>query len=250
MLKFLKQYKFQFVLLNIFVIFPYCFGMVIYPIIREGSWVHLQSVWSHWQTFNVAMIAFIASIIALSISHVQNEKLRQRRFTSARAFLPQALSNLISYCKETYRFIDEAYQMIESNGINDVPNTLPTVPKIDENVFLTFEKCIEHADPNVGEKLCEILRDLQVHTARINTLGDDIKNPHLIVMPENVASQYFDAAKITAYANQLYDFARGKGEYSEKSLEKADYTTALLNLDWQSMDTRHIREYLDRKFSV
>lgn len=58
------------------------------------DWRYVQNVWYDWQSLNVAMLAFLSSIVAFSIGRYNAEKQRERNFTAAQAFLPESLSEL------------------------------------------------------------------------------------------------------------------------------------------------------------
>ena len=76
----------------------YLYSMVIFPLFEGNfSWKYLQSVWHSWQGLNVGILAFVSSVIALNISRYNANKQRERNFIAARAFLPEAFSELTKY---------------------------------------------------------------------------------------------------------------------------------------------------------
>lgn len=76
--------------------------MVAYPLyISNLDWNYVQSIWNTWQTFNAAMIALLASIIALTATMYSENKRRERDLLAAKALLPEALSQLIYFCKHS-----------------------------------------------------------------------------------------------------------------------------------------------------
>lgn len=62
----------------------------------DDSWdvKQVQSIWHHWQALNVGMLAFMSSLVTFYISKFNANNQRERNFVAARAFLPEALSEL------------------------------------------------------------------------------------------------------------------------------------------------------------
>ncbi|MEW8626991.1 MAG: hypothetical protein AB2551_14655 [Candidatus Thiodiazotropha sp.] len=78
--------------------FLYFISMFIIPLVDNAlNWGGIQNVWDRWQSLNVGMLAFISSITAFNISRFNANKQRERDFLAAKAFLPDALSELIDY---------------------------------------------------------------------------------------------------------------------------------------------------------
>jgi hypothetical protein len=78
----------------------YAFCMLVWPWISGcGDWGYVQGVWDRWQSLNVGMLALVSSITAFNISRYNAAKQRQRDLLAPKAFLPAALSELVSYFK-------------------------------------------------------------------------------------------------------------------------------------------------------
>ena len=140
----------------------YVVCMFIFPWIDgRGEWAHVQDVWNRWQGLNVGMLAFISSITAFNISRFNAEKQREREFLASKAFLPAALSELVSYFNESASVFIAGWKLAPGQQPSIVPPILPGEYKV------VFENCIRHAEPKVGEYLSKILVKLQVHDARV-----------------------------------------------------------------------------------
>ena len=69
----------------------YLFAMIFYPLWSERNWDDVQAVWDRWQSFNVGILAFAASVIAFYTSHYRMNKQRERDFVQQELFYPARL---------------------------------------------------------------------------------------------------------------------------------------------------------------
>ncbi|HEY1891700.1 MAG TPA: hypothetical protein VGG63_14915 [Steroidobacteraceae bacterium] len=203
----------------------YFLCMIVAPcIIGDWRWSYVQDVWDRWQGVNVGVLAFGASLIAFEITRYNESRQRKREFLAARAFLPEALSELSAYLKDSADLHMAAWN-------NSPQVTFPSVPSQYKHVF---GNCIRHADSDTGEQLSallsEILMWLQVHAARLESF---IKNPaHTAGMKKiNTLDGLRLVGELQARVNKLFDFARGIGEFDSRPLAWEDYQTAYRNLD-------------------
>ena len=212
--------------------------MFLNPFIN-GDWNSVLKVWSAWQAFNVGILAFISSLIAFYISRYNAEQQRKREFVAAKAFLPEALSELCRYFKGSAVLYVEAYKRsidesddCRTNLINDLPN----LPKEYKSVF---SKCISTAKPDVGEHLAYILSRLQVHHARLSSEHLEF-NPKSAMskIPSNIMANIYCLGELQALVNKTYLFARGTGEINFSSLTKDELFTAYFNLDIEIEDIK------------
>lgn len=211
----------------------YMVCMVVVPWIQEGcDWAYVQSVWDRWQTLNAGVLAFIASVIALNISRYHANKQRERQFVAAKAFLPHALSELISYFKQSAKLLREVWVHIENEEIRS-PITLETIaPELPRDYQEIFSRCIEQADPDVADYLAKILMRLQIHNARMKDLFASLtQESHMLVLRANVISYMYSLAQLQGAVNKLFPFARGMGEFDKAKLVWEDYYNAFANLD-------------------
>lgn len=206
----------------------YVVAMFIVPTLQTmPNWNALQDVWDRWQGLNVGMLAFIASIIAFNISAYNAEQERKRNFVATRAFLPEAFSDLISYCYQSISVLDEAWQRTRNDSDRCRTPLETPIPSLPNSYRPVFQDCIKTASPEVGERLAYILTKLQIHNSRMQSLGEEFHpNSRVSIAPHNVITYLYAIAKIHALICQLYEFARGEEDFEEASLTLKNYQTA------------------------
>jgi hypothetical protein len=166
------------------------------------------------------VLAFVASLIALNISRIREEKQRQRDFLASRAFLPAAFSELSTYFSASANFLSAVW-VSGSTGAS-APAQVGTY----RSVFLD---CIRHSTPEVGEYLSEILVQLQVHESRLDELSHDrslASDRHTLV------SYMLGLGKLKVLVDRQYDFARGRQAFDALPATLEDFQNAyrILNL--------------------
>lgn len=211
----------------------YLICMIIAPwIAAGGDWGYVQRVWDRWQSLNVGVLAFISSIIAFNISRYNEHRQRERNFIAARAFLPEALSELTTYFKSSGSLLKEAWQIAnDKEDRSKTPLDAPTLA-LPAGYKETFSRCIELAEPDVGEYLAYMLMRLQVHHSRLqelaNSFGEDSRT---IIVPQNIISYLYRLSELQALTNRVFPFARGLDEFDSKGLVWEDFRNAYANLD-------------------
>lgn len=235
-----KAIKFLILVLLLLLLSIYIISMLIYPF-TQGDWKHVQEVWDRWQSLNVGVIALIASGTALYASHhytnrqyEQDNKQRARDFVAARAFLPEALSSLCRYLESCTTFLLEAYNIDPRNKLSEkiTPSNLKSpVPQLPSDYKEVFSKCISLADPDLGDHLAKILRDLQINQARISSLPAELgEGSHTIVSRLNILDNLHKVGEIQASINLVFNTARGEESFASRKLSKEDFETAYLGL--------------------
>jgi hypothetical protein len=212
--------------------------MIAAPWINGGwHWNYVQDVWDRWQGVNVGILAFGASFIAFEVTRYKENRQRNREFLAARAFLPEALSEISGYL--------EASAAVYMAAWNNAPQIgVPSAPVRYKDVFAN---CIRHADAATGERLSEILPEiltwLQIHSAR---LGEFIANPaHTAAMNRiNALDGLRLVGEIQATVNKLFGFARGQEQPDPRPLVWEEYKTAYSNLGL------HIEQLFVGEFSL
>ena len=199
----------------------------------RGSWAYVQSVWYNWQPLNVGVLAFTSSVIALNISRFNAKNQRERSFRAAKAFLPEALSELVSYFKSSADVLREGWS---AAGHDHAALEAPQLPQRYKSVFTD---CITHAEPDVGQYLSRILVLVQVHDARIRDfvrqLADtSYANPN----KHNLITYFYRIGQLQALTGNLFAFARGDSEFAAKPLVWEDFRNAYANLDLWLDDIR------------
>ncbi len=220
----------------------YAVSMFIYPCIRaRGSWSAVQDVWDRWQPLNVGMLAFISSVIAFNIARFNANDQRQRNFRASKAFLPAALSELVSYFHASAEVLVSAW---ESNGAHNSRLQTPILPQEYKSIF---KDCIAHAEPNVGDYLARILAWLQVHDARIRDFVRQ-QNDVGYISPDrhNLITYFYRLGQLQVLVSKLFDFARNTDAFDNTPLTWEDFRNAYGNLDiW--IDTVHIDDTFNLK---
>jgi len=195
--------------------------MFIYPWHNGGwAWKHVHSVWAYWQTLNVGILAFSASVAALSLAVVEARERRLRELAASRALLPDSLSELSQYLKLSSEFWKEAYRAIGDRYI-DRPQR-PSPPRLPEGYKLAFTRCIEVADPIDANTLTYIVVRLQINQARMRGVSDDIEGG-TIMIAGTMISYLYCLGEIMALVNATYGYARSEEDHIPAALEWSDY---------------------------
>lgn len=220
--------------------------MVAAPWISSDlDWDYVQAVWDRWQTFNAAMLAFLSSWIAFNIAKFNAKKQREREFVAARAFLPQALSELSQYFSACAKFLMAALdQCNEGTDQLSVQTSTPTPPEIYRSIF---SDCIRLAEPDVAEQLAAILRDLQIHLSRMKELGKQDQNSTLIIGSMNITSYMYSLGKLQVMVNCLFDFARGTTDFTVTKRVWEDFRNAYGIFDWHIEDIEGLEAFTKRQ---
>jgi hypothetical protein len=158
---------------------------------------------SNWQTLTAAMIALCASTIALHISGYREEKQRERNFVAARAFLPNALAEITTYCDYSIEFYFDNLSS-SSAKTDSEPLTKSSLQAIKE--------CISYANPDAARNLSQIISLLQVHYSRM--LGACSKENTSNVSANSKERKNLHELLHTCFIKHIvscnFDFARGE----------------------------------------
>jgi len=211
----------------------YVCSMLIYPWVEgQGSWAHVHEVWDKWQTFNAAALAFLASLIALNLSRIKDEKQRERDFLASKAFLPSAFSELSVYFKSSASILAHIWE----SGVAGI--VAPTPPSAYRDAF---KDCIRHATPEGGEHLTAILVKLQIHEAR---LGDAARSASA-ADKYALISYLFALGELKVLVDKQYEFARGEAPFDGIPASWDDFKNAYGILDL------HLEDYeVDEKWTL
>lgn len=212
----------------------YLISMIIAPwIMSGGDWQYIQNVWDRWQSLNVGMLAFISTVGAFAVSMHGESQQRERRFKSARAFLPEALSELIAYFKASSLFLVEAWGKTDGSVLPRSKVTLEaTMPMLPVGYKETFSRCIESAEPAVAEYLTYMLMCLQVHNSRLQELSSSFQEgARVVIVQGNIITYLFRLSELQALTNKLFQFARGLENFDGEDINWEDFNNAYLNLD-------------------
>lgn len=198
------------------------------------------------------MLLFVASIVALKSTVYNENQQRIRNFVSAKAFLPEALSELCTYFKLSALLLKESW-----NAANNISTTTPLqIPELPASYRDTFKRCICFAEPDVAQYLAYLLASLQVHDARIKQIYYVLINNQSTVLSQgncsslncyNIITHLYRLAELQALVNRLFEFARNIEVFDSSdlaNLEKfdssdlawEDYENAYSNLDIEYED--------------
>lgn len=214
----------------------------------NGDWIHVQKTWNSWQGLNVGMLAFTSSIIALNISKYSANKQRDREFVAAKAFLPEALSELILYFRFCSRLLVEAWPRVQGEGNQlktPLENTPPDTPTDYKEIF---SNCIKYAEPDVGDRLAFILMRLQIQKARITGFSE-MFTPDSETIPTlgNALNYLYDLALLHALVSKLYPFARGMDKFDPSMPTYDEIVNAYQNFDMHPEDYEGLLEDARRR---
>lgn len=227
-------------LVGIPMIALYVVCMFFHPWKSSGwDWTHVHAVWDDWQTLNAAMLAFVASLIALNISRIKDEKQRERDFSASRAFLPAAFSELTGYFSECAHFLDTAW----NSGTQNIAAPPPA-----QAYREVFRDCIRHATPEVGAYLASILVELQIHESRLHELEN---RQHRVSDRYSLLSYMLALGKLKVLVDRQYEFARGRDSFNPLPAVFEDFRNAysIMNLhveDYQASATFTLRGVTER----
>ena len=205
----------------------YAYSMLLYPWLK-GGWKHVHAVWYDWQSLNVGILAFLASVIAFNVSRHNAAQQRKRELVAARSFLPESLSKLSEYFQECGAALCAAYSTAKQP---QAPSQHIQPPQPPSGYKEVFSRCISLADSELAEHLSYILACLQVHHARICTLVEEQKpNSRSVFTPETVLNYIYRLGELQALVNNTFDYARGEEQFRPKPLDLNSYRTAYSNL--------------------
>ena len=236
-------------LCSIIVFALYFISMFVVPWF-SGDWNHVQSVWHSWQALNVGLLAFASSVIAFNISKYNSNKQREREFIAARSFLPHALSELTRYFESCVPALIEAWNRAE-NKQDKCKSALESRPPINPEAYKeTFSRCITHADPEFAEYLALILRKLQIHQSRLESMFNQFSPQSISPASSlNIESYMYCIAELQALINQIFEYARGDGSFNNSPLSLENYGTAYSNLNIHVEDFNDLWGFTSRIYS-
>lgn len=153
-----------------------------------------------WQTLvagGMALIgALITTVILISQHSFEKRKYKEdRRKTEfyMRSLIPDALSTLLSYSEECFRYVHDE---------TDLPN------KPNEAIAILKEN-IKYSDSKTSKSLFKIVSFYQVHNSRLDSYEDNIAM-------NKKESMFYDIALLYHYFSNLFAYARNE----EKSVKK------------------------------
>lgn len=212
------------------IIALYFYAMIIYPFF-QGGWLQLHAVWFAWQTFNAGMIALVAALIGFLITIRLAKKQAEAQFVASRAFLPEALSEIIAYLDGCILVLVEAIQKLETEASNrhslDTPN-----PTLNNEYRTNFSICISHGPADLRITLSKISKKLQIRKARMAALVEREFQPNSIYhIDENqIMGELAEVCELYALINRLFDYARFESESINTELTNQDILSPIMKV--------------------
>lgn len=233
----------NFLFLASFPLALYLVSMVAYPFYISGlDWNYVQGVWNTWQTLNAAMVALLASIIALAAAIYSENQKRERELLAAKALLPEALTQLIYFCKHSAGLLKDAY--INRNEPNSDPCLLyidGDFYKIPEWVGSAFQGCIVAAAKPDAIYMADILAELQIIRARLVSIHhDNNKDMELLVMPDDLIAHVRQLGCFVAKVNTLFPYAR-----DGKPILTGEISNEMINNGLSQIDSVDFAYYIE-----
>lgn len=197
----------------------------------KEDWEYIQSIWHNWQSINVGAFAFISSLIAFNMSRANAEKQRAREFVAARAFLPEALSELTSYFRSCTPLLKEAWRRASDKDDECKTSLKESLHQLPLEYKEIFSRCIVSSESDVGDYLAYILTQLQIHHSRLQSLESDFsENSNMVQFHRNIESYMYCLGELQALVNRMFNFARGLEKFNGEPLKIDELTSAYLGL--------------------
>lgn len=148
----------------------YFFSMVVYPYVGH-DFKYLHDVWYSWQTFNAAMIALLASVIALIAAFYQDKKQQDRNVKAARALLPEVANQMMLSSFRGASLLKEAYE--KRHDVSPSFYLVGNISDASEWAMNIIKECIVYADESEIEFLVGVVGDWQKLKARFISMSAD-----------------------------------------------------------------------------
>ena len=206
-----------------------------------GDWNYVHGVWHSWQSLNVGILAFLATVIALYVSRYQSIEHTKREFEGEKAFLPHALGELCKYLNSSALVLISVLPPVRGNMSPNLNIECPILPL---EQFTVFKNCIKFAEPAVAKYLVNLLKLLQIHHSRLES-----------ICTQNYAnapyarSCLYNAAEIQALINELYDFARSEADFKAVELDWEMIRVAYRNLGVIYENIESLERYSKEQFT-
>jgi hypothetical protein len=217
------------IVLVLVISLTYIFSMVGYPLLKYGyDWRELVGVWSEWQSFNAAMIAITASVIALYVTQISERKSTERKFMVASVLLPHSLGELSAYFNDSADLYTEALNCIKARK-NDHSKLLEAkMPKISDDYKLTFSRCIEYGDAQTAQFLGDLLADMQVHQARMRNVISvlSVERHSMQISVINIVSNVYLLGHLSVMVERLFPFFRRTVPLDTSPFQLSEYGSA------------------------
>lgn len=208
-----------------------------------------------WQQLLGALTAIVAAVIGWLAIHRQmqqaeeHERERVRgRYAAARAALPHALSTISEYTQTCIGRLIALHNARNGERIVSPP-TGWTRPELDVDALIDLRSIIEVCDVLEGQVFSKLLARLQIQSARLRTLEQDLNHDQSVVVRTNIEQYLVDTIEIQARVNTLFSFGRGNIDHVPLGDPTVDQmNSAAFTLKLYRGPEDEIRERIDRLF--
>jgi hypothetical protein len=227
--------------LVLLIFITYVCMMLIIPMYDGNfSWYYLQTVWSKWQTFNAAMIAFTSSIIALYVvryrekKNIEIKKLNdknelERNLFLSKALLPDALSELHELCENYYGLLECSINISDDELYNYIEGEIPSIPKW---IILSLKECMTFSKMEDAIYIARLLSELQIVVSRLKSIHvTKNKKSEIISSVTTIERHILSLSSILSKLNRLFPYARMESELDKSNITTQELTTALLGIN-------------------
>lgn len=168
----------------------------------------------------VVAAGFSIRAVRLQIQSGEEQELRRRRakVAAARLRLPLQLSQIVSFSNQSIKLLKAYLDTFEQGRAAIDQLASEARPSFPEASVLLFSEIVENTDnQGFSDYLTALVSEMQILNSRLNQMSyaDEI-----IVRP-NLESYVIQAAKIRAYCDGLFSYARGQD------------STPPISLDWE-----------------
>lgn len=210
----------------------YFIGMLMYPAWHGGlDYNYLHGVWYEWQTFNSAMIALIASWVAIKAAFYKDEMTQKRSMMAARALLPEAASQIFVSIIRGAESLKEAY--IKRDGSSGLYLS-EYISEMPEWTISIFKECIMHADEVEAKFLFEVLSDLQKLRASFMSASKEFngKFEHgVLLVDEGKLEEIMERLVFfIAKLHKIFHYARDSKKIDFNKITRSELITAFYEL--------------------
>ena len=207
-----------------------------------------------WQTTFAGVMALSAAFVSMyfiSKQIKQSEKHERERLKrkqlAARAVLPLMLSHLMTYTQACAEALKEALD----NCVDDrLPRTAarPQPPAVPLDLVMELKQSIESSPSSIGERIADILSDLQVLDARLRDISET--SDASILLAINIETYVLNVVELDARASSAFHYARRTSDTIGDDNDVADrLLTSMRLLGFRDDDYRQLIEAATRRAS-
>lgn len=144
---------------------------------------------------------------------------RERRMAGARAMMPLALSQIVSYADASGRTLDGLYNQCVMELMPTPAPIAPRQPEFPDEAIRQLRDAIENGSNELSLDVSLLLARIQVQRSRISEVISQALGTGrtgLLVLSTNLETYIVDSAEIYARAAALFDYARRRSEHTTK----------------------------------